>query len=265
MSKRFFEGAQHAARYALNRPTYPSELRKKIMDFLGTKYKGKYDYAVDIGCGSGQSTELLSPYFEKVYGYDVSENQIKEARTRNTISNIEYKVSAKNVIPHADESLCLITVAQAAHWFDLQQFYTEANRTLKEMGVLAIYGYGLVKFEDKHASELDEIFQNFYGKLKPYFPPDRVHIDNKYAGIILPYEEKIRDDSVKIKYEWNLDRFLAYVSTWSGYVHYMEKYPDGDILFDLRNDLFKAMKTNNQNELMKLYFETFILLGRKTK
>ena len=67
-----------------------------------------YDYAVDIGCGSGQSTELLSPYFQKVYGnpsfflsfsyenntilgYDVSENQIKEARTRNTISNIEYK------------------------------------------------------------------------------------------------------------------------------------------------------------------------------
>jgi hypothetical protein len=37
MSKRFFEGAQHAARYALTRPTYPPELMKKIIDFLAIK------------------------------------------------------------------------------------------------------------------------------------------------------------------------------------------------------------------------------------
>jgi hypothetical protein len=37
MSKRFFEGAQHAARYALTRPTYPPALMQKIIDFLATK------------------------------------------------------------------------------------------------------------------------------------------------------------------------------------------------------------------------------------
>lgn len=34
MSKRFFEGAQQAARYALTRPTYPKELMEKIINFL---------------------------------------------------------------------------------------------------------------------------------------------------------------------------------------------------------------------------------------
>ncbi|CAF3703388.1 unnamed protein product [Rotaria sp. Silwood1] len=263
MSKRFFEGAQHAARYAITRPTYPPELMEKIINFLAMKYKGVYDYAVDIGCGSGQSTELLSPYFQKVYGYDVSENQIKEAKTKNKISNIEYQVSANNAIPHANKSLCLITAAQAAHWFDLKQFYSEANRTLKQMGVLALYGYELPKIDGENSTQLNEIFQTFYKKLLPYFPPDRLQIDKKYADIILPYEEQIRDESVKIKYEWNLDRFLAYVSTWSGYIHYMQKYPDKNIIFDLRRDLFKAMKTENENEPMKIYFGTFILLGHK--
>ena len=37
MSKRFFEGAQHAARYALTRPSYPPELMQKIIGFLGIK------------------------------------------------------------------------------------------------------------------------------------------------------------------------------------------------------------------------------------
>jgi hypothetical protein len=37
MSKRFFEGAQHAARYALTRPSYPPELMQKIITFLSMK------------------------------------------------------------------------------------------------------------------------------------------------------------------------------------------------------------------------------------
>ncbi|UJR08256.1 hypothetical protein I4U23_012529 [Adineta vaga] len=263
MSKRFFEGAQHAARYAATRPSYPPVLMKKIIDFLSKKYKGVYDSAADIGCGSGQSTELLSPYFKKVYGYDVSENQIKEAKAKNKLSNIEYKVNSTNVIPHEKQSLCLITAAQAAHWFDLKQFYSEVNRTLKPMGVLAVYGYGLLEVGDQQYLHLNDIIQKFYQKMRPYFPPDRVHIDNKYADIILPYEEKIRDESLKINYEWNLDRLIAYVSTWSGYVHYMKKHPERDVLIDLHQELFEAMKTENDKELLKIDFPIFALLGRK--
>ena len=90
-----------------------------------------------------------------------------------------------------------------------------------------------------------------------------------------------RDESVKIKYEWNIDRFLAYVSTWSGYVHYMEKHPGKDILDGLRSEykrtnssvaalncslarLINAGKLHDPNEALSIDFETFILLGRKT-
>ncbi len=37
MSKRFFEEAQHVARYAITRPTYPPELMQNIIKFLSMK------------------------------------------------------------------------------------------------------------------------------------------------------------------------------------------------------------------------------------
>lgn len=261
MSKRFFEGAQHAARYALTRPTYPPELIKRIISYLDIKYKGVHDLAVDVGCGSGQSTQLLSTYFKQVYGYDVSENQIKQARAKNRLSNVEYKVSSDSSIPHENQSICLITAAQAAHWFDLKQFYAEAQRTLKPQGVLAVYGYGVPSVKD--SVEVDRVIQNFYQKLLPYFPPDREQIDNKYAKIELPFDDKLRDESIDIKYEWDVDRFLAYISTWSGYLNYMSKYPKKDILLDFRRDLVESMQTDK--DLLKISFNTFLLLGRKNK
>ncbi len=69
------------------------------------------------------------------------------------------RVAPETAIPHKNQSLCLITAAQAAHWFDLKQFYAEVNRTLKPMGVLAIYGYGLVQATGENSKQLNEIIQ----------------------------------------------------------------------------------------------------------
>jgi len=39
-------------------------------------------------------------------------------------------------------SVDLITVAQALHWFDIEQFFAESVRVLRPGGVLAIWAYG---------------------------------------------------------------------------------------------------------------------------
>jgi 2-polyprenyl-3-methyl-5-hydroxy-6-metoxy-1,4-benzoquinol methylase len=44
------------------------------------KERRKGGTMIDVGCGSGQSTRVWSPYFSKVYGFDVSETQISEAQ-----------------------------------------------------------------------------------------------------------------------------------------------------------------------------------------
>ena len=48
---------------------------------------------------------------------------------------------------------------QAAHWFDLKQFYSEVHRTLKPMGVLAVYGYALPEVANKQYLHLNDVIQ----------------------------------------------------------------------------------------------------------
>lgn len=102
------------------------------------------DLAVDVGCGSGQSTVVLQPFFKKVFGLDVSSNQIKAAR-KLCVPGCEFRIgSAEDLSEFPDSSVDLVTCCQAAHWLDLEAFYSEADRVLKpQEGLLAIYGYHL--------------------------------------------------------------------------------------------------------------------------
>ena len=46
--------------------------------------------AVDVGCGTGQSTRILSPFFRRVLGLDVSQAQIENAR-KESVDNVEFQ------------------------------------------------------------------------------------------------------------------------------------------------------------------------------
>lgn len=72
---------------------------KKTLQFAYALLFG-YDYmqkeqphvlAVDLGCGTGQLTRQLAPYFQEVVGFDISEAQLEEARTVAGYPNITYR------------------------------------------------------------------------------------------------------------------------------------------------------------------------------
>lgn len=46
-------------------------------------------------------------------------------------------------LEEADNSVDLVTVGMAVHWFDLERFSIEVGRVLRPNGVLALYGYNL--------------------------------------------------------------------------------------------------------------------------
>ena len=50
-------------------------------------------------------------------------------------------VGPSEILNYEEETVDLITVCQAVHWFDIPKFYQEVNRVLKPSGVLAIIGY----------------------------------------------------------------------------------------------------------------------------
>ena len=55
------------------------------------QYKGELDLAVDVGCGPGESTEILQPHFKRILGLDYSQSMIENAKKHNPFSNVEYR------------------------------------------------------------------------------------------------------------------------------------------------------------------------------
>ncbi|XP_072043132.1 putative methyltransferase DDB_G0268948 [Amphiura filiformis] len=158
-----YTGLKHAALYRKYRPKPCPTVINTILEFLKEKKKVLFLSAVDVGCGSGQSTPVLGEYFESVLGCDISEAQVNEARKANTAPNIKYCVADAEHIPVPDNSVDLITCSQAAHWFDFPAFCNEVDRVLQPFGCLAVYAHNQRMFlhaDDKIAKKLNEIFSS---------------------------------------------------------------------------------------------------------
>ncbi|ENC0934720.1 class I SAM-dependent methyltransferase [Escherichia coli] len=195
--------ATGGADYAQFRPQYPLSVPKFLTDVVADR-----KHAVDVGCGTGQLTQLLAAGFDHVTGVDPSKDQIRNAHRGE---NIVYHVAPAEHLPHDLNDVNLITVAQAAHWFDLPEFYRECERIAAPKAVIALISYGVLQPD----TILKERFMHFYSdEIGQYWPPERHHVDEGYAGIYFPFSE-IYSPEIEICQEWTLKSFMGYLSTWS--------------------------------------------------
>jgi SAM-dependent methyltransferase len=70
--------AKQAAHYSAMRGAYPGEVYKYIMSHH-LETGGKTNVVVDVGCGPGNSTRDLAPFFDDAFGVDPSEGMIAAA------------------------------------------------------------------------------------------------------------------------------------------------------------------------------------------
>ncbi len=121
---------------------------KKIRDFLGLREP--IPLALDVACGTGQSTVALKEIASRVVGTDVSREMLARAPRETGVRYVEASAEA---LPFAEGSFQLITVALALHWFDPSRFLAEARRVLESSGWLVIYDngfFGEMKENPKH-------------------------------------------------------------------------------------------------------------------
>lgn len=195
-------------RYAAYRPDYPAALFAWLAGLCG-----EHDTAWDCATGSGQAALGLAAHFGRVVATDASAAQVRHAAPH---PRVDYCVAPAEASGLAACSADLVTVAQAAHWFDLPRFYAEAARVLKPGGVIALWGYGRVVLP----GEMDAPFLRFYGaSVGPYWPPERALIDDAYRSLDFPFVE-VQAPAFDIEVEWTLQRLLDYLSTWSAVKRY---------------------------------------------
>jgi len=194
--------------YREYRPGYPQELFSYLFSLTSSN-----DRAWDCATGNGQTAYDLSAYFSEVIGTDASENQISQARQKQ---GVVYRVENAEQSSFSDESVDLITVAQALHWFNLDLFSNEVKRVLKPAGILAAWTYGLLQI----SPPIDEVVNTLYGPvLESYWPPERRMIEEGYRGIELPFTE-IQSPEFLMQTDWNLSQLVGYLCTWSAVKRY---------------------------------------------
>lgn len=193
-----------AKRYADFRPSYPVAL----FDFLAT-LAPRHSVVWDCACGNGQATLDLAQRFDRVIATDASREQIASAKRQ---AKVEYRVAPAEQSGLPGESVALVTVAQALHWFDLDRFYAEARRVLSPNGLLAAWAYGMNVVE---GDAVNHLVQDFYSNtVGPYWPPERKLVEEGYRTIPFPFEE-IPTPTFRMQVRWTLDQLLGYFSTWS--------------------------------------------------
>jgi ubiquinone/menaquinone biosynthesis C-methylase UbiE len=185
------------------RPRYPAAMFEWLAAQSPTT-----SLAWDCATGNGQAAVALADVFTRVVATDASAAQIAEAEARD---RVEYQVAAAEHSPLPDASVDLVTVAQALHWFDVERFHDEARRVLKPSGVIAEWGYGLAFI---HA-DIDMLLLEFSAvTVGPYWPPERALVEAAYVDLPFPFE-KIEAPAFAMQASWELDRFVAYLGTWS--------------------------------------------------
>jgi ubiquinone/menaquinone biosynthesis C-methylase UbiE len=130
----FFAHASAAERYAKARPYFHPVVIDRIRAHLNLERP--VPRALDVACGTGQSSRALQAIAAHVTGTDLSNEMLEFARQK---PGIEFLESPAESLPFAAETFDLLTVCMAFHWFDQAKFLLEAHRVLKPDGWLIVY------------------------------------------------------------------------------------------------------------------------------
>jgi len=191
-----------AARYAAYRPHYPAELTGLLADRCA-----RHDVAWDVGCGSGQLSAALAARFSRVIATDPAQAQLDHAERH---PRVEYRCAPAEASGLPDASVDLAVAAQAAHWFDWPRFVVEAGRVVRPGGVVALVTYRNALLTGLAGAQLVD----YYRDIEPYWPNGRVHVNNRYRDLELPWPA-LAAPPIEMTATWTRDELVGYITTWS--------------------------------------------------
>lgn len=198
-----------AGAYAHFRPTYPAPLFAWLAGVTPAHQR-----AWDCATGTGQAAIGLAAHFAEVVATDASASQLAAARPH---PGVHYRLATAESSGLEADSLDLVTVAQAVHWFDQPRFFEEVERVLRPGGVLAVWSYGIPALEGEGP---DALLQHFYADIVgPYWPPEKALVESGYRDLVLPFES-LETPPFAMEATWTLEQLLGYCSSWSASARY---------------------------------------------
>lgn len=239
--------SNQAGGYARYRPSYPEALYTFVLEQVAHRHR-----AWDCGTGNGQVAARLAESFDEVYATDISEQQLAHAIQK---PNIRYQVSRAEQTTLPDQSVQLITIAQALHWFDFDHFYQEVHRVAAPGAVLAAWCYGLLQISPEVDAHISTFYHHTVG---PYWDKERQLIDDAYSTIPFPFEE-IAAPAFQLAYSWTLEELTGFLTTWSSVQKYIRARHENPV-----TELEEKLKEywGNKAEKKAITFPLTLRIGR---
>ncbi len=231
--------------YAAYRPQSP----EAVYDFL-FRHVRNYNTAWDCGTGNGQVAVKLSDRFTKVYGTDISEQQLALATSKDNIVYLRERAEQTSL---ADNSIDLITIAQAIHWFDFDSFYKEAMRVATQDALIAAWTYNVLRVTPAVDKVIDHLYMDI---TRAYWDPERRYVDEQYATIPFPFKE-VFAPPITITLYRDVHWLLGYLGTWSGAKNY-KKATGNDPIAMVRHDILTAW---GESEVQEINFPVHVRAG----
>jgi ubiquinone/menaquinone biosynthesis C-methylase UbiE len=236
---RFSNRVENYARY---RPSYPAELVPFLEGTLGLK---KGQQVADIGSGTGILTEILLLKGYHVTGVEPNEAMRQEAERRLGGYDRFYSQNGRaEETGLTDQSVHLITVAQAFHWMEQKATRKEFMRILKPGGHIAL----IWNLRLPHTAFL-QAYEEFVQEFGHQYDAANRAVESELTAFFMPMEMGIHTFSNVRLLDFEALKGLVLSSSYMP-VEGAERYEE------MINRLEELYATHKENGLVKMEYET---------
>lgn len=209
---------EQAAKYASGRShSYPEPLYQALLKY----HTGPRETLLDVGTGPGKVIFDLLPQFARALGCDASPGMIEQAKSGAEKRNVHERVffvectgeqCANALKDAAIETVDMVTVAMAAHWLDLEPFYSSAAKALRPGGTLAMWTAVSLYCHPStpNAAAVQDVIDDIQDRmLQSHTTPGNRMTRSAYKTLPLPFDipglEYEFDRATFIRKEWDIE------------------------------------------------------------
>lgn len=213
-SKQFGTQVENYNKY---RSVLPKEFYNSIFDL---NKREKVEKVLDLGCGTGKSTENLVKKDIEIFGCDHDSKMLYQAK-KNSLERgfgIKYKKCEAENLPFQDNYFDIVTIGNAFHWFANKKAVKNIERVLKPRGLLFIYWKQIDKEDIKLRRKIFRQFNPNYsgsGKLITFKKCKELLDNNGF--------QKTKHLIKKFPFYYNLESAIGRLKTTGSYFNLTHK------------------------------------------
>ena len=240
--KRFSSRVENYIKY---RPSYPLKIIKFMID---KKILSKQSIVADVGSGTGILSRLILDNGNTVYGVEPNTEMRRAAEKILEIypDFMSISSSAENT-SLLSNSIDLITVGQAFHWFDIDKTKKEFSDILKSDGYLVLIWNNRRKTGKGFSSQYEQFVSRYGTDYK------QVRKREQNVDVFFKYKKKVFHNYQVLDFEGLKGRLLS-----ASYI----PLKNNSVFEKMIGDLLKLFEANEQNGKIRIDYNTEIYYGK---